>query len=117
MIMCEECEECPNVRELLKIYTENWTHRVQYYFYKKYCSAIGHKFKDIKSMSIQYNGEYIIAQSCRCGKGRYVFASTRIPLTDEQMREYTGIIFWEYLNTESEIYKLLPKAPYGAKDE
>jgi len=115
--MCEEYEECLNIRELLKIYTENWIYRVQHYFYKRYCSAIGHKFKDVKLMAIQYNGEYIISQSCRCGKGRYVFAGIKTPLTDKQMNEYTRIIFWEYLNAESKIYGLLPKTPYGAKDE
>jgi len=111
--MCEDCEECPNIRELLKIYTENWLHRVKYYFYKKYCSVKGHNFKDIKSMDIQYNGEYIISQSCRCGEGRYIFSSSRMP----QMNEYVGIIFWECLTTESKIYEILPKFPFGGKGE
>ena len=117
--MCEECEACRICKEEYRI--RRWIDAIKRYIYRTVCLVKGHKFKDEQEFeaALILGKEYkaVIMQFCRCGESRFYYKDTGQILTEEELKRWTSVIVFHYANLQTKIFELLPKMPYGSKED
>jgi len=114
-----ECEECPNIRQLLKIYIKDIIRRFIHPIKQRYadwiCNRKGHQFIDKRTFEVKRFKKSYIQQRCRrCRLSRIVDAETR-EIADSG--DVYGLLVWEAVETSADIYSLVPKIDVVLKEE